>query len=75
MLDEYIEKQKIVYKTLTNAIKKNKYSHAYLFESNGNSDTLLLAIAFAKMLLCPNKYSNKNNCVNCTQCHKKRTTR
>ena len=70
MLDEYKESQKIVYKTLTNEIKNNKYSHAYLFESNGNADTLKLVLAFAKMLLCPNNYSNNSNCVNCTICER-----
>ena len=38
MFDEYKESQQIVYKTLTNEIKNNKYSHAYLFEANGNPD-------------------------------------
>ena len=70
MLDEYQESQKIVYKTLTNEVKKNKYSHAYLFEANGNSDTLKLVLGFAKMLLCPYNYSNNSKCVNCTQCSK-----
>lgn len=70
MLDEYIESQKIVYKTLKNAVTKKIYSHAYLFESNGNSDTLNLVLAFVKTLLCPNNYSNKEKCVNCTQCDK-----
>ena len=70
MLDEYIEEQKIVYKTLKNAITKNKYSHAYLFEANGNPNAYKIVLAFAKMLLCPYNYSNNLNCVKCTQCHK-----
>lgn len=70
MLDEYIEQQKIVYKTLTNAVKKNKYSHAYLFEANSNPDALNIAIAFAKMLLCKYNYSNNLKCSNCNQCNK-----
>lgn len=70
MLDKYIESQNIVYKTLTNAVNKNTYSHAYLFETNGNEDALDIAISFAKTLLCPNNYTNNNQCVNCTQCKK-----
>lgn len=70
MLDEYQESQKIVYKTLTNEIKKNKYLHAYLFEANGNPDAFSLVLSFAKMLLCPNNYSNNDNCVNCTICER-----
>lgn len=68
MLDKYQEKQNIAYKILKNAIVKNKTSHAYLFESNGVKDAKDLAIAFAKGLLCPNKYTNNDKCVNCTQC-------
>ena len=60
MLDEYKETQKIVYKTLVNQINNNKYSHAYLFESNGNPDTFSLVLGFAKSLLCPNKYTNNS---------------
>ena len=70
MLDKYMESQNIVYKTLTNAVNKNTYSHAYLFETNGNEDALDIAISFAKTLLCPNNYTNNSKCVNCTQCQK-----
>ena len=70
MLDKYMESQNIVYKTLTNAVNKNTYSHAYLFETNGNEDALDIALSFAKTLLCPNNYTNNNQCVNCTQCQK-----
>lgn len=70
MLDEYKEKQNVVYQILKKAVNNNKYSHAYLFEVNGNNDAFNIALSFAKLLLCPNKYSNNNNCVNCTQCHR-----
>ena len=70
MLDKYIEKQNIVYKTLTNAVSKNTYSHAYLFEINDNEDAFDIALSFAKTLLCPNNYTNNNKCVDCTQCQK-----
>lgn len=70
MLDKYIEKQNIVYKTLTNAVSKNTYSHAYLFETNDNEDAFDIALSFAKTLLCPNNYTNNNKCVDCTQCQK-----
>ena len=70
MLDEYKETQKIVYKTLVNQINNNKYSHAYLFESNGNPDTFSLVLGFAKSLLCPNKYTNNSKCNNCSICHR-----
>ena len=68
MLDEYIEEQKIAYKVLKNAVMKDKCSHAYLFETNGYIKKEEFALAFAKYVLCPNKYSNNKKCVNCTQC-------
>lgn len=68
MLDNYIEEQPIVYKVLKNSILKNKLSHAYLFELNDYSKGYDLAISFAKFLLCPNNYSNKDNCGDCSIC-------
>ena len=69
MLDDFKDEQPIVYKVLTNSLKKNKYSHAYLFELNGYSKGLDMALAFAKFLLCPHNYTNNKNCTNCPQCH------
>lgn len=68
MLDNYEKEQEKVTKILKNSILKNRLSHAYLFEANGYKNKKNLAIAFAKMLLCPNNYSNNQKCVNCTQC-------
>lgn len=68
MLDDFSLEQNIVYKTLINSVKNNKYSHAYLIETNGYPKSLDLAISFAKYLLCPNNYSNNKNCGNCSQC-------
>ena len=70
MLDDYKNEQPIVYKVLTNAIFKNKYSHAYLFELNGYSNGYEVALAFAKFLLCPNNYTNNLRCDKCNQCYK-----
>lgn len=70
MLDEYMKTQNIVYKILVNAIKKNKYSHAYLFDNNDLDDGFNMALAFAKTLQCPNNYTNNLKCVDCTQCNK-----
>lgn len=68
MLDDFSLDQNIVYKTLINSVKNNKYSHAYLIETNGYPKSLDLAISFAKYLLCPNSYSNNKKCGNCHQC-------
>lgn len=68
MLDEYKNGQPVIYQILNNAIKKDKISHAYLFETRGFSHGLDIALAFAKSLLCPLKYTNNINCGTCTQC-------
>lgn len=54
MLDNFKIDQPIAYKTIKNAIENNKYSHAYLIESNGYSHTFDFAVAFAKSLLKDN---------------------
>ncbi len=68
MLDEYAIDQPIVYRTILNAILKDTVTHAYLLELNGYSKGFDFAMAFAKFLLCPNHYSNREKCGECHQC-------
>ena len=68
MLDDFITEQPIIYKTLMNSVKNNKLSHAYLIETNGYSKSFDFSRAFAKLLFCPNRYSNNKKCNNCSQC-------
>ena len=68
MLDDYKLNQPVVYKTLINAVKKNKFSHAYLFETHGYSKSLDLVLSFVKYTLCPSSYSNSSKCEGCSQC-------
>ena len=68
MLDDYNNIQPIVYRILSNVIKNETLSHAYLFETNGFSNSQELIMSFVKSLLCPNKYLNNKNCGNCHQC-------
>ena len=68
MLDDFKKDQPIVYKLLKKAT--NRTSHAYLFEANGYSKAFDLAISFSKYLLCPNSYSNKENCGYCFLCNR-----
>ena len=68
MLDEFKEKQKITYRVLKNSIDNDKYSHAYLFETNGYKEKDKLILSFVKALLCPFKYTNFENCKDCHQC-------
>lgn len=68
MLDNYKLTQTVAYKTLINAVKKNKFSHAYLFETHGYAKSLDLVLSFVKYILCPNNYSNNEQCENCSIC-------
>lgn len=68
MLDEYKDLQPIVYKILKNAVSKEKYSHAYLFETNGFYDTFNLVFSFTKAIMCPSQQTNKENCHECHVC-------
>ena len=42
MFDELKKEQKVVCKILENAVKKEQYSHAYLFETNNQLQILIL---------------------------------
>ena len=52
MLDCYKDGQPVVYSMLMNAINNGKLSHAYIFDSNGNSDVFDIVLSFVKMILC-----------------------
>lgn len=64
MLDKYKDEQPILYNLLENSIKKDKISHAYLFETNNNPNSLDIVYSFVKELICP--YDKK--CDNCSIC-------
>lgn len=68
MLDNYQKTQPIAYKILKNAVSKKKYSHAYLFETNGFYDSYNLIMAFIKEILCQNLQEEKHNPQTCNIC-------
>ena len=68
MLDDYKEEQPLAYNILTKAIKNNKLSHAYLFETNGYNDSKQFLVSLAKALLCG--HMNKKDSNNCHICEK-----
>lgn len=63
MFDKYKNEQPVAIKFLENICENKTYSHAYLFEKNGNNDVLYIAKDFAKKIIC-----NSNDCLNCNQC-------
>ena len=50
MLSKYKERQNIICTIIENSISYNKISHAYLIETNNNSNGLDLAISIAKKI-------------------------
>lgn len=68
MLDNYKNGQVMFYEIISNAIKNNKVSHAYLFEINNNDNYMDIVKAFIKSLVCPYNYFNNEKCDNCFLC-------
>lgn len=66
MLEKYKDEQPILYNLIKNSIKNDKISHAYLFETNNNSNSLDIIYSFVKEIVCP--YSNEKRCDNCSIC-------
>ncbi len=69
MLEKYQENQKIAYRILKNAVSKEMYSHAYLFETNGFYDSYNLIMDFVKAILCKNIEEKDHNPATCPICH------
>ncbi|MDD3187391.1 MAG: hypothetical protein PHD02_02835 [Bacilli bacterium] len=68
MLEEYQNTQLNACRIIINSIKKNRVSHAYIIESNGNRDINKFALAFSKYLFCPWHYVNLDLCKDCKLC-------
>lgn len=54
MIDVYVDEQPVLCGILKNIIVNNRLSHAYIFDSNFNSDAFDIARCFAKMVICQN---------------------
>lgn len=52
MLNKFKEEQFVAYSLLTNAIKSDKLSHAYLFDANHYDDSYNFILSFVKEIIC-----------------------
>lgn len=64
-MDEFKLEQPVAYKVLTNAIKHNRFSHAYLIETNSYQKKDKFILSFIKYVLCPDHHLNGETCIYC----------
>ena len=64
MLDDFKDNE--FYKYASNL---TKYYHAYIFEVSSITSSFPIILAFAKMLICKNHYTNNSKCKDCNICH------
>lgn len=66
-LEELQVNQSEVIRLFTNSLKKNRLSHAYLFEGDSGTGTYEAALYFAMMLLCE---ESDGPCLKCNTCER-----
>lgn len=64
---EVVKRQAKLFDLFDKAIKNNKLSHAYLFDSNNNSNSLDVVLSLCKMIMCEN---DDYFCDNCSVCNR-----
>ena len=64
MLDDFKDNE--FYKYATNL---TNFYHAYIFEVLSITSSFPIILAFAKMLICKNHYTNNSKCRDCNICH------
>lgn len=65
--DELVEIQPNIVKILTNSLRKNRLSHAYLIEGGKGTKKLPIALQLAKSLLCLHR-DDVHPCLQCVNC-------
>lgn len=70
MLDDFKDSQFIAYSLLTNAIKNNKLSHAYLIDANHFEESFDFVLAFVKAIICGSHYTCSQSCDSCNLCQR-----
>lgn len=68
MLDDFNLVQPLAYNYVTNIVKNNSISHAFLVNSNGYPYAYDFVMALVKYFICPNKLTNNKKCEECFLC-------
>lgn len=68
MFSDFMQDNPVACKILSNQIRKNIISHAYIIETNNYYRGYDFALAFAKTILCPKKNIDNNSCNDCLLC-------
>ena len=70
MFDNFKDSQFVAYSLLTNSIKNNKISHAYLIDGNNNEHAFDFVMSLVKVILCKYHYTNFDKCGSCNLCNR-----
>ena len=70
MFDNFKDSQFIAFSLLTNSIKNNKISHAYLIDGNSNEHAFDFVMSLVKVILCKYHYTNFDKCGSCNLCNR-----
>lgn len=70
MFDNFKDSQFVAYSLLTNSIKNNKISHAYLIDGNSNEHAFDFVMSLVKVILCKYHYTNFDKCGSCNLCNR-----
>ena len=70
VFDNFKDSQFVAFSLLTNSIKNNKISHAYLIDGNSNEHAFDFVMSLVKVILCKYHYTNFDKCVSCNLCNR-----
>ena len=68
MFEKFLKEKELPVKILTNEIKNNKLSHAYIFETNNYTKSYDLIIQFVKYIACPDSIKSNHDESKCYIC-------
>ena len=70
MFDNFKDSQFVAFSLLTNSIKNNKISHAYLIDGNSDEHAFDFVMSLVKVILCKYHYTNFDKCGSCNLCNR-----